>query len=414
MPRVVHTPGLVLTEHTLEVPLDHLHPQDGRRIEIFAREIADPDGRDRPFLLYLQGGPGFEGVRPSGHPRGPGWVDRALREFRVLMLDQRGTGRSTPVGPATLTGLTPEAQAEYLTHFRADAIVRDAEALRRALGVDRVSVLGQSFGGFCVATYLSIAPEGLREALFTGGVPPLRTPIDEVYRHTYARTIERCRRHFARYPEDRGRLAALREAIDGDGVRLPGGEALTWRRVRQFGHRLGMSDGADSLHHLLELPFDSPGFLHDVAESMGFERNPLYAVIHEACYADGGPTDWAAERTLPAAYDEDPDLLTGEHVYPWMFHDYAGLSPFTEAAEILAHHEWPTLYDPDVLAANEVPAAAVIYHEDMYVERVLSEQTAAAIGSMRPWVTSEYDHNGLRADGERILGRLLDLTRGRA
>jgi pimeloyl-ACP methyl ester carboxylesterase len=414
MPRVVHTPGLVLTEHTLEVPLDHLHPQDGRRIEIFAREIADPDGRDRPFLLYLQGGPGFEGVRPSGHPRGPGWVDRALREFRVLMLDQRGTGRSTPVGPATLTGLTPEAQAEYLTHFRADAIVRDAEALRRALGVDRVSVLGQSFGGFCVATYLSIAPEGLREALFTGGVPPLRTPIDEVYRHTYARTIERCRRHFARYPEDRGRLAALREAIDGDGVRLPGGEALTWRRVRQFGHRLGMSDGADSLHHLLELPFDSPGFLHDVAESMGFERNPLYAVIHEACYADGGPTDWAAERTLPAAYDEDPDLLTGEHVYPWMFHDYAGLSPFTEAAEILAHHEWPTLYDPDVLAANEVPAAAVIYHEDMYVERVLSEQTAAAIGSMRPWVTSEYDHNGLRADGERILGRLLDLTHGRA
>jgi hypothetical protein len=29
-------------------------------------------------------------------------------------------------------------------------------------------------------------------------------------------------------------------------------------------------------------------------------------------------------------------------------------------------------------------------------------------------VTSEYDHNGLRADGERILSRLLDLTRGRA
>jgi pimeloyl-ACP methyl ester carboxylesterase len=414
MSHVVHTPGLVLTEHTLEVPLDHLHPQDGRRIEIFAREIADPDGRDRPFLLYLQGGPGFEGVRPSGRPRGPGWLDRALSEFRVLMLDQRGTGRSTPVGAATLTGLAPHAQAEYLTHFRADAIVRDAESLRRALGVDRVSVLGQSFGGFCVATYLSIAPEGLREALFTGGVPPLRTPIDEVYRHTYARTIERCRRYFARYPGDRARLAALREAIDGDGVRLPGGEALTWRRVRQLGHRLGMSDGADSLHHLLELPFDSPGFLHDVAGSMGVERNPLYAVIHEACYADGGLTGWAAQRTLPPAYDEDPDLLTGEHVYPWMFDDYAGLSPFTEAAEILAHHDWPTLYDPDVLAANEVPAAAVIYHEDMYVERVLSEQTAAAIGSMRPWVTSEYDHNGLRADGERILDRLLDLTRGRA
>jgi hypothetical protein len=175
-----------------------------------------------------------------------------------------------------------------------------------------------------------------------------------------------------------------------------------------------MSDGADSLHHLLELPFDSPAFLHDIAAATGFERNPLYVVIHEACYADGGPTGWAAQRTLPAAYDEDPELLTGEHVYPWMFDDYAGLAPFREAAEILAHHDWPTLYDPAVLAANEVPAAAVIYHEDMYVERVLSEQTAVAVGSLRPWVTSEYDHNGLRADGERILDRLLDLTRGRA
>ena len=182
----IHSPGLVLTEHTLTVPLDHARPQDGRTIEVFAREIADPDGTDRPFLLFLQGGPGFEAVRPTGRPRGPGWVDRALADFRVLMLDQRGTGRSTPVGPATLEGLDPAAQAEYLTHFRADSIVADAEALRDALGVERWSVLGQSFGGFCVAAYLSIAPEGLREALFTGGVPPLRTSIDDVYRHTYA------------------------------------------------------------------------------------------------------------------------------------------------------------------------------------------------------------------------------------
>jgi hypothetical protein len=33
---------------------------------------------------------------------------------------------------------------------------------------------------------------------------------------------------------------------------------------------------------------------------------------------------------------------------------------------------------------------------------------------MRAWVTSEYDHNGLRADGERILSRLIDLARGLA
>ena len=70
--------------------------------------------------------------RPTRHPSSPGWLDRALTDFRVLMLDQRGTGRSTPIG--TLPGLSAAEQAEYLTHFRADAIVRDAEHIRQRAG----------------------------------------------------------------------------------------------------------------------------------------------------------------------------------------------------------------------------------------------------------------------------------------
>jgi predicted phosphohydrolase len=50
----------------------------------------------------------------------------------------------------------------------------------------------------------------------------------------------------------------------------------------------------------------------------------------------------------------------------------------------------------------------------MYVERAFSEETAAQIGGLRTWITSEFEHNGLRAEGERILGRLIDLARGRA
>ncbi len=155
-------PGLVLVEHELEVPVDHDDPGRGT-LTVFAREVADPGGRDRPFLVYLQGGPGQEAPRPTRQPTAPAWLDRALQDFRVLMVDQRGTGRSTPVG--TLPGLTARQQADYLVHFRADAIVRDCEALRVALGVERWSVLGQSFGGFCALTYLSAAPGSLREVL---------------------------------------------------------------------------------------------------------------------------------------------------------------------------------------------------------------------------------------------------------
>jgi pimeloyl-ACP methyl ester carboxylesterase len=401
-------PGMVAIEHTFEVPLDHGNPT-GERISVFARELAAPDGRDRPFLVYLQGGPGFEAVRPTRRPDSPAWVDRALREYRVLMLDQRGTGRSSPVG--TLAGRTPAQQADYLAHFRADSIVRDAEWIRRELGVERWSVLGQSFGGMCVVTYLSLAPEGLREAFITGGLPAIGPRIDEVYARTYEIVLERNRRYFERYPADRERVLRLHAVIDSGAVHLPSGDRLTWRRFRQLGRSLGMSDGAEQLHYVLELPAESPAFAHDVEAGGPFVRNPLYAVLHEASWADGGTTRWSAQRMLPAAFDA-PDLLTGEHVFPWMFEDYGGLAPLRDAAELLAEREWPRLYDEDVLRANEVPTAAAIYAQDMYVERAFSEETAAVIRGLRSWVTSEYEHNGLRADGDRILSRLIELVRG--
>ena len=411
MSREIATAGLILVEHEVEVPLDHDRP-DGERITVFAREVADPDHRSRPFLVFLQGGPGFEASRPTRHPSSPGWLDRALQDYRVLMLDQRGTGRSSPIG--ALPGLTPEQQAERLTHFRADAIVRDAEWIRRALDVERWSVLGQSFGGLCATTYLSIAPEGLREAFIAGGLPPLGPRIDDVYRATYARTLDRTRRYYERYPDDRERVRVLHDTLRERDVRLPSGDRLTSRRLRQFGLELGMSDGAEALHYLLELPLDSPGFLRDADGFVGFARNPLYAILHESCWADGGKTRWSAERLLPIYYDEAPELFTGEHVYPWMFEEFGALAPLRDAARILAEHEWPPLYDPARLRDNEVPVAAAIYANDMYVERAFSEETAAHIRGLRPWITSEFEHNGLRANGERVLGHLIDLARGRA
>jgi pimeloyl-ACP methyl ester carboxylesterase len=411
MALTVHAPGLVLTEHELEVPLDHADPA-GERISVFAREVADPDGRDRPFLVFLQGGPGQEAPRPTRGPTVPAWLDRALQDYRVLMLDQRGTGRSSPVG--TLPGLSPTEQAERLALFRADAIVADAELLRQHLGVDQWSILGQSFGGFCALTYLSVAPRALREAYFTGGVPPVRRPVDDIYGATYATMLERNRRYYLRYPGDRARVRELHERIAAGELVLPNGDVMTSRRFRQIGNVLGMSDGAEHLHYLLERDPTSPAFLHDLAAAMPFSgRNPLYAVIHEACYADAQATRWSGQRTMPEEFGDDVTLFTGEHVFPWTFDDDSELAPLREAADLLAEREWPALYDPAVLAECEVPSAAAIYAEDAYVDRAYSEETARLVPSLRPWVTNEYEHNGLRADGGRILDRLIGLARGR-
>jgi hypothetical protein len=175
-----------------------------------------------------------------------------------------------------------------------------------------------------------------------------------------------------------------------------------------------MSDGAEHLHYLLERDPTSPAFLHDLAAAMPFSgRNPLYAVIHEACYADAQATRWSGRRTMPEEFGDDLTLFTGEHVFPWTFDDDSELAPLREAADLLAEREWPALYDPDVLAGCEVPSAAAIYAEDAYVDRAYSEETARLVPSLRPWVTNEYEHNGLRADGGRILDRLIGLARGR-
>jgi pimeloyl-ACP methyl ester carboxylesterase len=178
--------GTVLTDHTFTVPLDHSQP-GGEHIEVFAREVvaAGKAGSSLPWLLFLQGGPGFGALRPSGRES---WLDRALDDYRVVLLDQRGTGRSTPASRHTVARFgTAQAQARYLAQFRADSIVRDAELVRRELtGGQTWSVLGQSFGGFCTVSYLSIAPEGLTEAFITGGLPGLGTSPDSVYRATYS------------------------------------------------------------------------------------------------------------------------------------------------------------------------------------------------------------------------------------
>jgi len=409
MSRTYRVPGAILTEREHSVPLDH-HRPDGPRITVFTREVAAPDGAARPYLLYLQGGPGMEATRPTSPPSG--WMKRAIQDYRVLLLDQRGTGRSTPVGPE-IPGRTPGAQAEYLTHFRADSIVDDAEHIRRELGIDRWSILGQSFGGFTSMTYLSFAPEGLREAIITGGLSPVGRPPDDVYGATSIRLIEKNQAYFARYPDDRARVREILARLDAEDVRLPSGDRLTTRRFRQLGMWLGDSAGFELLHHVIELPFGSSAFLYDAEAGVRWGRNPIYATLHESSYADGFPTRWSAARVLPAEVEEQ-GYFTAEHVFPWMWEDYSRLRPHRPAAEILAEHPWPRLYDGDRLRHNEVPVVATIYVNDVYVERDYAMETAALIKGLRPWITNEYEHNGIRADGERVLDRLLALLKGRA
>ncbi|MEW1599593.1 alpha/beta fold hydrolase [Streptomyces sp. NPDC093808] len=423
-------PGVVLTDRRFTVPLDHDNPS-GETIELYAREVvaSEKADRDLPWLLYLQGGPGFGANRFVGKQA---WLGRALEDHRVLLLDQRGTGSSTPANRQTLPLRGgPAEQADYLTHFRSDSIVRDCEAIRpQVTGGAPWTVLGQSFGGFCTVAYLSLAPEGLDTALITGGLPSLDAHADDVYRAAYPRIERKVAAHYARYPQDVERARRIAEHLLTHDVVLPNGYRFTVEAFQSLGQMLGSGDGSHRLHHLLEDAFVptpagpalSDAFQEQAQALLSFAGHPLYALVHEAIYAqDARPTAWSAERVraefprfdaAKALAGDEPLLFTGETIHPWMFDCDPALRPLRETAELLAARtDWTPLYDPARLAANEVPVAAAVYHDDMYVDTAHSLATARAVRGLRTWVTDEFEHDGVRTGGPRVLDRLLALAR---
>ncbi|MFG3527136.1 alpha/beta fold hydrolase [Streptomyces sp. NPDC047917] len=422
-------PGIVFTDRYFTVPLDHGDP-GGEQIEVFGREAvaSGRTGEELPWLVYLEGGPGFGARRFVGTEA---WLGRAVQEFRVLLLDQRGTGLSTPANRQTLPLRGgPREQANYLTRFRSDSIVRDCELIRPQLtGGEPWTVLGQSFGGFCAVRYLSAAPEGLRAVLITGGLPALDAHADDVYRAAYPRVERKVAAHYARYPQDVERareIAAhlLEHPTDSAGHRL------TAEGFQSLGIMLGGGSGSHQLHYLLENAFVrtphgtelSDTFQEAVRTASSFAGHPLYALLHEAIYGqDERPTDWSAERVraefpqfdaATALKCDSPVLFTGESIHPWHFEVDPALRPLRETAGLLAARtDWAPLYDTERLAANRVPVAAAVYHDDMYVDTEHALRTAASIRGLRTWVTNEYEHDGLRAGGPRVLDRLLALVR---
>ena len=189
-----------------------------------------------------------------------------------------------------------------------------------------------------------------------------------------------------------------------------------------------MSDGYEMIHYLIEEAFiDVAGgaremswnFLHQLEHLQSFDTNPIFSVLHEACYTQGEASRWSAQRLRAEFPEFDPaaknPYFTGEMIYPWMFDIYPQLLPLKEAAEILAQDiSWPRLYDVDRLAKNRVPVGNGMMSTDKYAVQfdtgTLPDNFVLPILSIRandklgnPGEQSEAEE---RADMERALAAL--------
>lgn len=388
------------------VPLDWNEPA-GETIRVFAREVVDAAAvdEDRPPLVFLQGGPGGKSPRPLDRE---GWIASAVKRFRVILPDQRGTGRSTPLRGSDFAKLSAEEGARRLSLHRADSIVRDFEALRDAYFPGKQWwTLGQSYGGFLTLQYLSHFPESVVASAITGGLPSLFPDPETVYSRTFPRIEAKNLKFRERYPNLIERIGKVADLLEREDVRLPGGDRLTVRRLQLLGLDFGMQPGFDRVHWILDEAFLdeqetvlSDAFLGAVEEATSFHSNPLFIALQEAIYGPG-PTAWAAqrERDRRSEFDESarPLQFTGETVFPWMFEEISALRGFGPAVNHLAAHEYPIdTYDVDLLARNEVPVEAALYFDDMYVDAQLSLDTESRVSGLHAWVTNEFEHDGLR------------------
>lgn len=432
--------SIKVIDRFFSVPVDYAKP-DGPHIRIFVRNLI-PLGEanaesDLPYLLYLQGGPGF-GVDLSFSVD----LGNALhkKKYQTLWLDPRGTGLSTPITADIFQAkqMDDEAIAEYFKHFRADNIVRDCETIRHFLldgkknpEARKWTIFGQSFGGFCAATYLSFHSDGLKEVFVTGGIPPMVDSPDAVYEALVLKVEERNKVYYAKYPQDVRNVRRILDFLENSNVVTPNGGNLTVSRWLQLGIGFGFHGGIDRVHQLVFQAITdldtfgklSYGLLDSVQRTQSFDTNPIYAVLHEPIYCQGQMSSWSAHRIIQKndkfvwgkvklMSDDVPIYFVGEMIFPDMFEDYHHLRPLRGAAELLAQDEdWPMLYDKEALKKNQVKVNAATYYDDMYVDFGLVQQTASVIGNVEQFITNQSFHNGLRKHTESILTVLFDLSK---
>ncbi|KAJ6104943.1 Proline iminopeptidase [Penicillium sp. IBT 16267x] len=432
--RLHNVPGKMrVAEWFFDVPVDYnkLPSEGGSTLRLFVRSVSrldspveqQPKEENKapiPWLVYLQGGPGFG----CGPPQNYGWVEPVLNKgYQVLFMDQRGTGLSQTISAGTLARQgNAIQQAEYLKHFRADNIVNDCEAIREYLTKDypedqrKWSVMGQSFGGFCATTYLSKYPESLKEAFICAGLPPMVNDPDPVYARTYEKVLDRNTAYYAKYPEDVERVKTIMKYLTANKVALPSGW-LTPARFQQLGILFGFHDVVLRACNDLEI-FDSftQPTLAIIDGNGGMDKNIIYAILHEAIYCQGKSSRWSADRKVKEdiRFNTDgsqPEIyFTGEMVFPNMLDSYSELDQIREAAEILASTEdWPALYNEEQLANNEVPVYAATYIDDMYVHYDLASQTATKIKGIKQFITNTMYHDALRSKSGEVMRQLFAL-----
>jgi pimeloyl-ACP methyl ester carboxylesterase len=177
---------------TLRRPLDPARPE-GMQIDLQVAVLPAIARQKRPDpVFFFAGGPGQSAIALAGT------VDRLLSRIGerrdIVLIDQRGTGHSAPLqcdAPSADEGLARALDRARLAtamqacraalqtlpwgdlrFFTTTIAMADADAVRAALGAERIDLIGGSYGTRAALEYLRLYPQHVRRVVLDGVAPP--------------------------------------------------------------------------------------------------------------------------------------------------------------------------------------------------------------------------------------------------
>jgi pimeloyl-ACP methyl ester carboxylesterase len=187
----------------ITVPLDYSRPT-GRTISIaMARKPATDPLRRVGSVFFNPGGPGASGIEEVRTDKVGSFLPGLNERFDLIGFDPRGVGESTaarcftsaaeqqaflssivsfPITPAEFrvssaadrryAQLCAQRNPELLSHLSTANVARDLDRLRAAVGDDKLTYVGSSYGSFLGETYTNLFPDRVRAVLLDGVVDP--------------------------------------------------------------------------------------------------------------------------------------------------------------------------------------------------------------------------------------------------
>ena len=233
---------------TVKVPKDWAKP-DGPKIEISLIRARIGSQKDRiGSLLVNPGGPGGSGVDTAVYLTDALPVE-VLRRFDLVGFDPRGVSRSAPVKCMADADLDasfgaepdPVSQAQFdeivaltkridtacqrkygedLKLFGTVQAAKDIDAIRQAVGDDKLTYLGYSYGTLLGATYAQLFPKNIRAMVLDGAVDPTMTSVEasesqaKGFERAFGNFVDWCKGHTSRCPIAPDARAAVTQALD--------------------------------------------------------------------------------------------------------------------------------------------------------------------------------------------------------